>query len=64
MRVGTQLAIAAALLLAVGGGAVTYHQRQIDGEAAAAVRRGASVAPVEVTPAALGTIRERIEAVG
>ena len=64
MRLGTQLVIGGALLLVVGGGAVTYHQSQIDGEAAAAVRRGASVVPVEVTPAELGTIRERIEAVG
>jgi membrane fusion protein (multidrug efflux system) len=64
VRLGTQLAIGAALLLALGGGAVTYHRQQIDGEAAAAVRRGASAVPVEVTPAALGTIRERIEAVG
>ena len=64
MRLGTQLAIGAALLLAVVGGAVTYHQQRIDGEAAAAVRRGASAIPVEVAPAELGTIRERIEAVG
>jgi membrane fusion protein (multidrug efflux system) len=64
LRIGTQLAIAAVLLLAVGGGAVTYHQYRIDGEAAAAVRRGAAAIPVEVTPAELGTIRERIEAVG
>ncbi|HEX5079743.1 MAG TPA: efflux RND transporter periplasmic adaptor subunit, partial [Geminicoccaceae bacterium] len=59
-----QLAIAAALLLALGGGAVTYHQHRLDGEAAAAVRRGPSAIPVEVTTARLGTIRERIEAVG
>ena len=45
MRVGTQLAIGAALLLAVVGGAVTYHQQRIDGEAAAAVRRGAERHP-------------------
>jgi membrane fusion protein, multidrug efflux system len=64
LRIGTQLVIAAALLLALGGSAVTYHQYRIDGEAAAAVRRGASAVPVEVTPAELGTIRERIEAVG
>jgi membrane fusion protein, multidrug efflux system len=64
LRIGTQLAIAAALLLVVGGGAVTYHQYRIDGEAAAAVRRGASEIPVEVTPVEIGTIRERIEAVG
>jgi membrane fusion protein (multidrug efflux system) len=64
LRLGIQLAIGSALLLAVGGGAVTYHQQQIDGEAAAAVRRGASAVPVEVTSAELGTIRERIEAVG
>jgi membrane fusion protein (multidrug efflux system) len=64
LRLGTQLVIGGALLLVVGGGAVTYHQSRIDGEAAAAVRRGASVVPVEVTPAELGTIRERIEAVG
>ncbi|MGH6918693.1 MAG: biotin/lipoyl-binding protein, partial [Geminicoccaceae bacterium] len=64
MRLGTQLAIGGALLLAVGGGAVTYHRQQIDGEAAAAVRRVARAVPVEVTPAELGTIRERIEAVG
>ena len=64
MRLATQLWIAAALLLAVGGGAVTYHQYRIDGEAEAAVRRGASAIPVEVAPAERGTIRERIEAVG
>jgi membrane fusion protein, multidrug efflux system len=64
VRLGTQLAIGAALLLAVVGGAVTYHQQRIDGEAAAAVRRGASAIPVEIAPAELGTIRERIEAVG
>jgi membrane fusion protein (multidrug efflux system) len=64
LRVGTQLAIAAALLLALGGGAVTYHQYRLDGEAEAAVRRGARAIPVEVVPAELGTIRERIEAVG
>jgi membrane fusion protein, multidrug efflux system len=64
LRVGTQLALAAALLLVVGGGAVTYHQYRIDGEAEAAVRRGARAIPVEVVPAELGTIRERIEAVG
>ena len=45
LRVGTQLVIGGALLLAVAGGAVTYHQHQIDGEAAAAVRRGASADP-------------------
>jgi membrane fusion protein, multidrug efflux system len=64
LRLGTQLAIGGALLLAVAGGAVTYHQYRIDGEAAAAVRRGTSAVPVEVSPAELGTIRERIEAVG
>jgi membrane fusion protein (multidrug efflux system) len=64
LRLGTQLVIGGALLLVVGGGAVTYHQSQIDGEAAAAVRRGASAVPVEVMTAELGTIRERIEAVG
>ena len=64
MRVGTQLAIGAALLLAVGGGAVTYHRSQLDGEAAAAVNRGPSAIPVEVTAAESGMIRERIEAVG
>ncbi len=63
MRVGTQLGIAAALLLAVGG-AVTWHQSRIDGEAAAAVSRAASAVPVEVSAAERGTIRERIEAVG
>jgi membrane fusion protein (multidrug efflux system) len=64
VRVGTQLAIGAALLLAVGGGAVTYHRSQLDGEAAAAVNRGPSAIPVEVTAAESGMIRERIEAVG
>jgi membrane fusion protein (multidrug efflux system) len=63
MRTGTQLVIAAALLLAVGG-AVTWHQYRIDSEAAAAVGRGASAVPVELSAAARGTIRERIEAVG
>jgi membrane fusion protein (multidrug efflux system) len=64
LRLGTQLAIGGALLLVIGAGAVTYHQHRIDGEAAAAVRRGASAVPVEITAAELGTIRERIEAVG
>jgi membrane fusion protein (multidrug efflux system) len=64
LRLGTQLALGGALLLAIGGGAVTYHQHRIDGEAAAAVRRGPSAVPVEVTAAEAGTIRERIEAVG
>jgi membrane fusion protein, multidrug efflux system len=63
LRLATQLWIAAALLLAVVGGAVTYQQYRIDGEAEAAVRR-ASAIPVEVVPAERGTIRERIEAVG
>ena len=53
LRLGTQLAIGGALLLAVGGGAVTYHQNRIDGEAAAAVRRAAIAVPVEVSPAEL-----------
>jgi membrane fusion protein, multidrug efflux system len=64
LRIGTQLVIAAALLLAVAGSAVTYHQYRIDGEAVAAVRRGVSAVPVEVVTVDLGTIRERIEAVG
>jgi membrane fusion protein (multidrug efflux system) len=64
LRLGTQLVIGAVLLLAIGGGALTYHRYQTDGEAAAAVRRGSSAVPVEVVPAEAGTIRERIEAVG
>jgi membrane fusion protein (multidrug efflux system) len=64
VRVGAQLAIGAALLLAVAGGAVTYHRSQRDGEAAAAVNRGPSAVPVELAAAESGMIRERIEAVG
>ncbi len=64
MRLGTQLVIGAVLLLAIGGGAVTYHRYQTDGEAEAAVHRGSSAVPVEVVAAEAGTIRERIEAVG
>jgi membrane fusion protein (multidrug efflux system) len=63
LRLATQLAIGTALLLAIGGGAVTYHRYQADGEAAAAVR-GARAIAVEVATAESGTVRERIEAVG
>jgi len=64
LRLGTQLAIGAALLLAIGGGALTYHRYQADGEAAAAVQRGPRAVTVEVEKAESGTVRERIEAVG
>ena len=64
MRLATQLVIGTALLLAIGGGAVTYHRYQADGEAAAAVQRGGRAVAVEVEAAEAGTVRERIEAVG
>jgi membrane fusion protein (multidrug efflux system) len=64
LRLATQLAIGTVLLLAIGGGAVTYHRYQADGEAAAAVRRGARAVAVEVETAESGIVRERIEAVG
>jgi membrane fusion protein (multidrug efflux system) len=56
--------IGTALLMAIGGGALTYHRYQADGEAAAAVRRGARAVAVEVETAESGIVRERIEAVG
>ena len=64
MRLSRQLAIGAALLLAVAGGSVLYHRAQTDGEAEAAVRPKARTIPVETIYAELGTVRERIEAVG
>jgi membrane fusion protein (multidrug efflux system) len=64
VRLGTQLAIGAVLLLAIGGGAFTYHRYHLEGEAAAAVRRASRAIPVEVSQAEAGRMRERIEAVG
>jgi membrane fusion protein, multidrug efflux system len=64
VRLGTQIAIAAVLMVALGTSGFLYHRLQTDGEAAAAVGRGPDVIPVELGAAEAGTIRERIEAVG
>jgi membrane fusion protein, multidrug efflux system len=64
MRLGTQLAIAGLLVLALGAGGFVYHRSQAEGEAAAAVGRGSSAVPVQLVAAEAGTMRERIEAVG
>jgi membrane fusion protein (multidrug efflux system) len=64
VRLGTQLAIAGILVAMLGAGGFVYHRSQTDGEAAAAVGRGASAVPVEIAAAEAGTMRERIEAVG
>jgi membrane fusion protein (multidrug efflux system) len=64
MRLGTQLAIAGLLVVALGAGGFVYHRSQTDGEAAAAVGRGASAVPVQIVAAEAGTVRDRIEAVG
>jgi membrane fusion protein (multidrug efflux system) len=59
-----QIILAAALLLALGISAFLYHRSQADGEAEAAVGRGQSAVPVEITKAEAGIVRVRIEAVG
>lgn len=64
MRLGTQVAIAAMLMVALGAGGFLYHRSQADSEAAAAVGRGPGAVPVEIAAAEAGTLRERIEAVG
>lgn len=64
MRLSSQLAIAALLLVVFGAAGFVYHRSQTDGEAEAAVGRGPSPVPVEIATAAAGTMRERIEAVG
>jgi membrane fusion protein, multidrug efflux system len=64
VSVGKQLVIGGILLLIVGAAGFAYHRMAVDGEAAAAVGRGPSAVPVEITTAAAGTMRERIEAVG
>jgi membrane fusion protein, multidrug efflux system len=65
VRLGTQLAIAGVLMVVLGAGGFVYHRNQTDGEAAAAVGRGQRAAvPVQIAMAAVGTMRERIEAVG
>ncbi len=64
MSVGKQLVIGGILLLIVGAVGFAYHRTAVEGEAAAAVGRGPSAVPVEVTTAGAGTMRERIEAVG
>ena len=64
MRLRTQLAIAGLLTVALGAGGFFYHRSQTDGEAAAAVGRGASAVPVQIVAAEAGTMRDRIEAVG
>jgi membrane fusion protein, multidrug efflux system len=64
MRLGTQLAIAGLLVVALGAGGLAYHRSQTDGEAAAAVGRGPSAIPVQIVAAEAGTMRDRIEAVG
>ncbi len=64
MSLAKQIILAAAVLLALGIGAFLYHRSQADGEAEAAVGRGQSAAPVEITKAETGIVRERIEAVG
>jgi membrane fusion protein (multidrug efflux system) len=64
VRLGTQVAIAAVLMVALGAGGFLYHRSQADGEAVAAVGRGPGEVPVAIVPARAGTLRERIEAVG
>ena len=64
MSLAKQLVIGGILLLIVGAAGFAYHRLAVDGEAAAAVGRGPSAVPVEITTAAAGTMRERIEAVG
>ena len=46
VRLGTQIAIAASLMLALGAGGFFYHQSRSDGEAEAAVGRGPDAVPV------------------
>ncbi|MGH6901920.1 MAG: efflux RND transporter periplasmic adaptor subunit [Geminicoccaceae bacterium] len=64
MRLGTQVAIAGLLMVMLGAGGFVYHRSQADGEAEAAVGRGPSALPVQIAAAEVGTMRERIEAVG
>jgi membrane fusion protein, multidrug efflux system len=64
VRLGTQVAIAAVLMAALGAGGFAYHRLQTEGEAEAAVGRGPDAIPVELAAAEAGTMRERIEAVG
>jgi membrane fusion protein (multidrug efflux system) len=64
VRLGTQIAIAAGLILALGAGGFFYHQSRPDGEAEAAVGREPDAVPVKIAAVEAGTLRERIEAVG
>jgi membrane fusion protein (multidrug efflux system) len=64
VRLGSQLAIAGVLVVALGAGGFLYHRSQAEGEAEAAVGRGPSAIPVELAAAEAGTMLERIEAVG
>jgi membrane fusion protein (multidrug efflux system) len=64
LSLGKQILLATLLLLAVAGGGYLYVRSQTQGEAVAAIRRGPSAVPVTVVPAAVGTVRDRIEAVG
>jgi membrane fusion protein, multidrug efflux system len=64
VRIGTQLAIAGLLMVVLGAGGFVYHRSQADGEAEAAVGRGPSALPVQIAAAEVGTMRDRIEAVG
>jgi membrane fusion protein, multidrug efflux system len=64
VRLGTQVAIAAVLIVGLGAGGFLYHRSQADGEAVAAVGRGPGEVPVAIVAARAGTLRERIEAVG
>jgi membrane fusion protein (multidrug efflux system) len=64
VRLSTQVAIAAILMVALGAGGFLYHRSQADSEAEAAVGRGPNTVPVAIAAAEAGTMLERIEAVG
>lgn len=64
MSLGKQLVAACLILLGLGASGFLYHQSRSDGEVEAATPRGPKAVPVMVVTAALGTVRERIEAVG
>jgi membrane fusion protein, multidrug efflux system len=59
-----QVVAAAFVLAAVGSGALFHYRSAPESGAEAAVGRGPDAVPVEITRAAAGTMRERIEAVG
>ena len=64
MSLFKQVVAAAVVLGAVGSGALFHYRSAPESGAEAAVGRGPEAVPVEITRAAAGTMRERIEAVG